>query len=224
MTASVLGGDDDADASARVAAAQAVGRLAHEVVGRRLGPEHLDRVRTAADELSAAAQRLPLRSRLDEMAAAAAVARLKSGRVGRVLEAGQVADLFADSPVSGSANPLSVGLRISHEEPEAVGRVVIDSAFEGAPGRVHGGVVAACFDETMGGLLPILDVVAFTRTLTIAYHAPCPLQVELEFRARLHRRTGRKLHIHATGSAAGSVFAEGDALFISIDPTAFAAE
>jgi hypothetical protein len=40
----------------------------------------------------------------------------------------------------------------------------------------------------------------------------------------LHRRTGRKLHIHATGSAAGSVFAEGDALFISIDPTAFAAE
>jgi hypothetical protein len=222
MTPSVLGGEEDAGGSGRMAAAQALGRLANEVVSRRLDSGDLERVRTTADELSVMAQRLPVRSRLDEMAAAATRARLKSGRVGRVLEAGHAADLFADSPVSGSANPLSIGLRISHEEPEAVGRVVINTAFEGAPGRVHGGVVAACFDETMGGLLPILDVVAFTRTLTIVYHALCPLHVELEFRARLQRRTGRKLHIHASGSADGSVFAEGDALFIAIDPVAFA--
>src|SRR3546814_10573211 len=89
--------------------------------------------------------------------------------------------------------------------------------------RSHGGIVASCVDETLGGLLPVIGEMAFTGELSLRYEGPCPMGVPLEFRAWLDRREGRKLHLHCTGSADGAVFVRATALFITVDLERFRA-
>jgi hypothetical protein len=108
-------------------------------------------------------------------------------------------------------------LRIHADGNEAVGVVALRHGWEGAPGRGHGGIVAACIDETFGGLLPLLGEIAFTGELWIRYEAPCPVGVELEFRARVLEHDGRKLHLECTGTAGASRFVRATALFITVD-------
>ena len=48
-----------------------------------------------------------------------------------------------------------------------IATTTLGPAFEGAPGRAHGGVVAAIIDETIGYVLPILGVLAYTANVNI---------------------------------------------------------
>ena len=130
---------------------------------------------------------------------------------------GAFVDMFSDSPVSGSANPLSIGLRIRSVGDEAEGIVTLRAGWEGAPGRSHGGVVAACVDETIGGLLPVIGQIAFTGELSLRFEAPCPLGVPLRFRAWLERREGRKLFISCTGEHDDEIFVRATSVFIAVD-------
>lgn len=129
--------------------------------------------------------------------------------------------LFADSIVSGSANPMGLGATMWREGETSFMEVSLGRAFEGAPGRSHGGVVAALIDETMGLVLAIHDLLAFTGRLDITYHAPTPLDTPLIARATLEHRHGRKLHLEASVSAGDVKVASATALFIAVDPTLF---
>jgi len=210
--------DDHSDLPARIDAAMVVRLLAHGLVSRRADVSLLHRVAAEVEALAAEVDASPARSRLEEMASNPRfAAALKSGTMSAVVEDGAFVDLFHDSPVSGSANPLSIGLRIRRENDQSVGTVTLAPGWEGAPGRGHGGVVAACVDETIGGLLPILGTMAFTGELTLRYRAPCPLGVPIEFRAWLVERDGRRLHIAASGTGPDGVFVESTALFIAVD-------
>jgi Thioesterase superfamily len=210
--------DDHSDLPARIDAATVVRQLAHGLVSRRVDVSVLHRIAADVEAMLTEVEGSPARSRLDEMSANPRfAAALKSGTMSDVVEDGAFVDLFHDSPVSGSANPLSIGLRIRRENNESVGTVTLAPGWEGAPGRGHGGVVAACVDETIGGLLPILGTMAFTGELTLRYRAPCPLGVPLEFRAWLVERDGRRLHIAASGTGPDGVFVESTALFITVD-------
>ena len=110
-----------------------------------------------------------------------------------------------------------MGLRVRRAGEDVIGIVTLEPGWEGAPGRAHGGVVAACVDETIGALLPVIGTMAFTASLKLEYRRPCPLGVELEFRARLVRREGRKLFIECVGTASEALFVESEALFIAVD-------
>ena len=99
-----------------------------------------------------------------------------------------------------------------------MGAVRLGSAFDGAPHRTHGGVGAACIDETMGAPLPIIGTMAVTGTLSIRYLSPCPLHTDLEFRAWLDHRDGRKLYLRANGASTnGRVFVDAEATFIALE-------
>lgn len=126
---------------------------------------------------------------------------------------------FPDCVVSGPANPMGVAVALHRDGDDAVATVTLGAAFEGAPGRAHGGVVAAVFDDTMGLVLKIVSTPAFTGELTIRYLAPTPVGEELEFRARLARREGRKLFMEAEAYQAsdGKQVAAASAMFIAID-------
>jgi hypothetical protein len=216
--------DDHADLPARIDAAMVVRQLAHGLVSRRVEVSVLRQIAAEVEALAQEVEASPGRSRLDEMATNPRfAAALKSGTMSDVVDDGAFVDLFHDSPVSGSANPLSIGLRIRREDDQAVGTVTLAPGWEGAPGRSHGGVVAACVDETLGGLLPILGTMAFTGELTLRYRAPCPLGVPLEFRAWLVERDGRRLHLAASGTGPDGVFVESTALFIAVDMARLAA-
>jgi acyl-coenzyme A thioesterase PaaI-like protein len=117
---------------------------------------------------------------------------------------------------------MGIAVRVRRDRDEAVASVVLESAFEGAPGRAHGGIVAAVFDDTMGFVLSMLRQPAFTGRLTVTYRAPTPVNEHLEFRARLVHRDGRKLTIGAEAtSASGIVVAEAEGLFIAIPADRF---
>jgi acyl-coenzyme A thioesterase PaaI-like protein len=116
---------------------------------------------------------------------------------------------------------MGVAIKVHREGAEAVAKVTLGPAFEGAPGRAHGGVVAAIFDDAMGFVLSMERTPAYTGRLTVSYLAPTPVGEELEFRARLRDRTGRKLFIDGTAYHGSARVAEAEGLFIVIPPERF---
>ena len=136
---------------------------------------------------------------------------------------GRSRSAFPDSIVTGKATPLGMAAAIVREEDEAVLRTPLGPAFEGAPGRAHGGAVAALFDEVMGFVLSIHGTPAYTGRLAVTYRAPTPLGLELELRARLHSHHGRKLRIEAHAHQGATLLATAEGLFVAVDPERFAA-
>ena len=129
---------------------------------------------------------------------------------------------FEDRAVGGHANPTSVDVEVRYEGDEVVADVVLRRAFEGAPGRAHGGIVAAAFDDVTGFVIGKLQEPAFTGELTVRYLAPVPVEEPLEIRARLDGSERRKLFISADARHRDEVVAMCRAIYIKVDPSRFA--
>ena len=129
---------------------------------------------------------------------------------------------FAECVVSGTANPMGIAIKVRREGDEAVADFNLGAAFEGAPRRAHGGVVAAIFDDVMGYVLVVHRTPAFTGRLTINYRAPVPMGQDMTVRARLSQRSGRKLSMTAEMTLASDpahpVICDAEGLFIAIPP------
>ena len=198
---------------ARVEAAEALRRLGNALVGHHVDDDYLLEMAKTADAMLTEVIHGERRTRpIDDLKRY--VWGLPPGEGDRV-------DHFPDCIVSGAANPMGLGMSIRRDGEEAVARVRLGHAFEGAPGRAHGGVVASIFDDVMGIVLTIQSTPAFTARLTVSYLAPVPVGVELEFRARQTWREGRKLFIAAEATHEGSVIAEAEGLFIALPPERF---
>lgn len=132
---------------------------------------------------------------------------------------------FDHSPLIGKANPLSPPITISVLDGEdvVVGLVTFGSAYEGPPGHVHGGYVAAAFDEILGSAQTFSGAPGMTGTLTIRYRKPTPLHTELRFEGRFERREGRKVFTTGQVFAGDVLTAEAEGIFVSIDPARFRA-
>ena len=126
-----------------------------------------------------------------------------------------VAEPWSPSVAGRCAN--SVAANITRDGDEAVARVTFGPAFEGAPDRAHGGVVAAVFDDTMGFVLAMERTPAYTGRLSVTYRAPTPIGEGIEFRARLGERKGRKLLIRGRALLGATTIAEAEGLFIAVD-------
>jgi acyl-coenzyme A thioesterase PaaI-like protein len=172
----------------------------------------------------------------DEMHALAVAARVHANALGasakrdrlalmraRVAEGGFPAGPgesgFADRAVGGGANPTGVELDVRFEGDEVVADVVLRRAFEGAPGRAHGGIVAAAFDDVTGFVIGMLREPAFTGELTVRYVAPVPVDETLVMRARLDGRERRKLFISAEAHAGEQLVATCRAIYITVEPS-----
>ncbi len=161
-----------AASAARLDAAGVLRRLGHAIVAHEAGDEVLNRISVEAEELLRAVEATPDRIRTPlDMVHAVFVVPPPDGR-GRTN--------FPDDIVTGKANPLGMAADITREGDVAVLRTTLGPAFEGAPGRAHGGTVAALIDEVMGFVLSIHATPAYTGRLTITYRAPTPLGVEIE--------------------------------------------
>jgi acyl-coenzyme A thioesterase PaaI-like protein len=95
--------------------------------------------------------------------------------------------------------------------------VTLGRAFEGAPGRAHGGSVAALLDETMGLVHVMNEAFAYTAQLNITFLAPTPIGVPIVARAWLERREGRKLFISASLRSGDEDLARATAIFVTVD-------
>jgi acyl-coenzyme A thioesterase PaaI-like protein len=140
-----------------------------------------------------------------------------------VANAGDTFGFFDFSPVFGRANPLAPPLRMGVAEDEVRGAVRWGAAYEGPPGCVHGGHIAAAFDEVLGMTQSLSGAPGMTGILTIKYRSPTPLHTDLDFAARVSRIDGRKIYTEGTLKNGEVVCAEAEALFISVDFAKFEA-
>lgn len=130
---------------------------------------------------------------------------------------------FDHSPFIGLANPLSPPVHLDYDGERVIGSVTFGAAYEGPPGCVHGGYIAAVFDELLGATQSLSGDQGMTAHLGVDYRRPTPLGTELTLEGWLDRREGRKIYARAAMRADGEVTAEAEALFISFDRGRFAA-
>jgi acyl-coenzyme A thioesterase PaaI-like protein len=212
--------ENPAQLAARTDLAAALQQLGHALVSHHVDIATATELAEITREFTAIVRHGKPRDRATEMLASPRVtASLNGNRA--IIEDGQDIDLFRDSIVSGRTNPMGVGLHVVRRGDAAVAVTTLGPAFEGAPGRAHGGIVGAILDETMGHVLPIIGEMAYTANLSIDYVGPAPLGTEITFTARLRDRADRKLWIEAVGESADGVFVRAEALFLAVDLTKF---
>ena len=125
---------------------------------------------------------------------------------------------FADrSLMTGRSNPLSPPMKLSMQGDTAIGQVRFGTPYEGIPGHVHGGMVAAALDETLGYLAVNHDIGGLTAVLTVRYRAPTPLETDLAIEANLVRIDGKKAFVEARIRAGSVITAEAEGVFIAVD-------
>ena len=121
------------------------------------------------------------------------------------------------TPIAGHANAMSPPLHmwLDHDKKEAHALITLGWAYEGPPKCVHGGWVAALFDEFLGCAQLLSGQTGATGTLQVRYHRPTPLNVELTLLATVKEVHGRKIVMTGTISANGEVTASCEGLFVS---------
>src|SRR5882757_9105008 len=164
-----------------------------------------DRIRAFADWLA----ELPVRHWYEGFAEAA--------------NAGSPNAVFDQSPLIGLSNPLAPPILIEvvpegeGGTPQVHGSVTFGAAYEGPPGCVHGGMLAAAFDEVLGVAQSLTGRPGMTGTLTVRYRKPTPLHAALTFVGKVDRVAGRKIFVAGTCKSGDKLTAEAEAVFISVN-------
>jgi acyl-coenzyme A thioesterase PaaI-like protein len=138
---------------------------------------------------------------------------------------GDVGAFFDRSPVIGLANPLAPPIRMQPDPDgrRVHGRATLGAAYEGPPGSLHGGMVAAAFDELLGFASSLSGTPGMTGTLTIRYRRPTPLHTEIRLEGRFERKEGRKIFTAGELYAGDVLTAEAEGIFIAVDRERFLA-
>lgn len=100
------------------------------------------------------------------------------------------------------------------------GRAVVNaiarcgSRYEGPPGVVHGGIVAACFDEVLAVAIRDTGIPGLTRELNVRYRRPVHLDTPLVFTAWIEQDDGRRALGRAACHADSELCADATAEFV----------
>jgi len=119
------------------------------------------------------------------------------------------------SPLIGKSSAVAPPLKVWIENGEARAEVFCDWRFEGPPHCLHGGMVAALFDEFLGWVQMLSGGSGATKHLSVTYHKPTPLNRLLTMKARLVGVEGRKIRVSGELYAGEVMTASAEILFIS---------
>ncbi|MEL7209814.1 MAG: hypothetical protein AAGK32_16540 [Actinomycetota bacterium] len=128
---------------------------------------------------------------------------------------GEDAVLTERSGISGLSNPLAAPLEISFDGELTRGRAVYGAAYEGPPDSLHGGFVAAAFDDLLGCAQMVSGSAGFTGTLTVRMVAPTPLYRRIDYTAGVESTEGRKIHCWGRSHDGDRLLAEATCVFIT---------
>lgn len=127
------------------------------------------------------------------------------------------------NPLSGHGNPIAPPLNswLDEQAQTVHGRATMGWQYEGPPGCVHGGFVAALFDEFLGVGQRLTEQPGVTGTLTVKYRRPTPLDTELRLVGRVEKVDGRKNILVGEMWAGDVLTATCEGLFIHIATESF---
>ena len=123
---------------------------------------------------------------------------------------------FTDDPVSGRDNPIAPPVEITFGDGEVEAHVTFSRSFEGAPGFVHGGAIAAAFDQVLGMANLVSGHPGMTGTLIVRYISPTPTETEIRFEAKAGEKDGRKSFVTGRCFAGDTLTAEAEATFVML--------
>lgn len=124
------------------------------------------------------------------------------------------------SPVQGALHVFASQLSWSDAagpggEPGVAFVTRISPLFAGPPDAVHGGYVAALFDELLGATHRLSGRGGgYTGRLQVRYRAPVPVGADVRFHGWVSRPGARRVLTRATAHGAGVLCAEAEALFV----------
>lgn len=126
------------------------------------------------------------------------------------------------SPLTGRGNGTSPPLSVEVLQDGSVrGTCTLSRVFEGPPARAHGGVSAFVLDQMVGLATAALGQPGLTRSLTVGYLRPVPLEEPLVARAAVESVDGRKVRVAGTIARASDpevVLSEARGLLVTVDP------
>jgi acyl-coenzyme A thioesterase PaaI-like protein len=92
-----------------------------------------------------------------------------------------------------------------------------------APGILHGGFLAAAFDEILGMATVFSGGPGMTRELSVHDLRPTPIDVDLEFEGHFDRAEGRRIFVSSEVLAAGVRTAHASGVFTAVGGEKFEA-
>ncbi len=123
--------------------------------------------------------------------------------------------LLERSGISGRANPLAPPVQWKRDGDRFVGSATYTPAYEGPMGCVHGGFVAAAFDDVLGAAQTLSGKAGYTGTLIVRMLRPTPLLERIDYEAGIDRVEGRKIYVWGTATCRGERLAEAEIVFIA---------
>ncbi|WP_433999487.1 PaaI family thioesterase [Endozoicomonas sp.] len=196
--------------AARRKAADATRRLIENLVNTKASVEELEQLAEAISFQADNLEKQPMaKGRFDSTDAVA-------------FEQKTISELSYElNPVEGKSNPLAPPLNIWMDDEGVYGKTMLGWQYEGPPNTVHGGYVAALFDQFLGIGQKITGHPGVTGQMSVKYLKPTPLNTELTFQGRLKESEGRRIIMTAEILANGAVTATAECLFIRINAEAF---
>jgi acyl-coenzyme A thioesterase PaaI-like protein len=198
------------DIGARVAMATALRELGHALVSHDVPDAVLESLTPAIAAALDSVSSYPARSRPED--------GMRQDVFAVTPADGDEIHHFDDCPVSGLANPFSMTIDARRQGDEVVARVVLGPAWEGAPGRSHGGPVAAMFDDVLGFLGTVHVVGTYAIDLDVKYRAPFPLSEEVVVRAWVESRDDRRFVTVGQATHRGHLVAEARCIGAIVGP------
>ncbi len=119
------------------------------------------------------------------------------------------------SGISGKSNPLAPPIHFVLDGELTRGHATFGAAYEGPQDCVHGGFVAAAFDDLLGCAQMASGIAGFTGTLTVKMVRPTPLYRRIDYAAGVDRVEGRKIFCWGTAHDGDTLLAEAQCLFIA---------
>ncbi len=95
--------------------------------------------------------------------------------------------------VVGPFNPVALPVVLDFEPPKALGRATFDVTYEGAPGCVHGAILAATFDIVLTAANSIAEATGPTVRLALRYKRPTLIDTEAVFEGWVTEVTDRRV-------------------------------
>ena len=119
--------------------------------------------------------------------------------------------------VIGSCNPVALPIAIEFDPPRAIGRALFTAPYEGAPGCVHGAVLAGAFDIMLTAANVIADGAGPTVNLSLRYLKPTLVAQPARFEAWVTSRDDRRTHSRGHLIQNGVVTVEAVGEFVNME-------
>ena len=128
-----------------------------------------------------------------------------------------MSDAMPFDVVIGSCNPVALPLAIEFEPPKAIGRATFTPIYEGAPGCVHGAILAGAFDIMLTAANIIADGAGPTVQLSVRYLKPTLIGQPAVFEAWVTERTDRRTFSQGRLIQGGVVTVTAEGEFVNMD-------